>query len=334
MLAEVLDIFYKDTVLDDVAYPAGTVYAVIVPDNGINSIMLEIYALPASNIKKTPLAGEFIHVFQGPGYSTVLVSDNPQYYYDMVLNIKNNIDKNTNSDTYVRIATDATSRINDYKFSQNPNIASNGPQPGISIQEDTISNSPMYEGDTLYEGRLGNKIRLGSTGRDTDLSKYDVTPEYNGIRNQISPITIISNDAGNESYKSGTNITLSSNQQFPTLGYRNPTASLQIVPIRLYNKPQIILNSDRIVINSNADNIILTTDNTVSISTKNWNTDYNTVMNNIESLIQQVQTIVNILNSSAASGFTAAAATTAVTQLIPVNSNLINIRTQLGLMKR
>jgi hypothetical protein len=152
-----------------------------------------------------------------------------------------------------------------------------------------------YEGDVIYEGRWGNSIRLGSTVDNEFLINKNTWSTNNKVTTNGDPIIIIKNGQGNITQEGWTptveniNLNLSSiyltstqkiskineyYNQLPDKGYNvesyissdlNPPISLQE-----YSNPQIILNSDRIVLNSINDNIIINSPiNNIHLSCKN-----------------------------------------------------------------
>tara|TARA_R110001606_G_scaffold53608_1_gene132185 strand:- start:8165 stop:9340 length:1176 start_codon:yes stop_codon:yes gene_type:complete len=150
----------------------------------------------------------------------------------------------------------------------------------------TINPLQPYMGDTLFEGRFGSSIRLSSTNNFLDKfpnSWSNGTPIgdpiiifRNGASPNNSPVRFlpVSEDINTDLssiYQTTTqkiNIELAS-QTFKS--YPTPPIKAQE-----YTSPQIILNSDRIVLNSKSDSIIasalksinLTTGESVNIDTK------------------------------------------------------------------
>jgi hypothetical protein len=132
-----------------------------------------------------------------------------------------------------------------------------------------------FEGDVIHEGRWGNSIRLGSTVKNTPNNWSNV--ETNG-----DPITIIRNGQGSQTNEGwipitedinndDTSIYLTSTQQIPLevssdsyVSYPNnpPTNPNE------YNGKQIILNSGRLIFNSNDDHILLSSAKSINLNSK------------------------------------------------------------------
>jgi hypothetical protein len=128
----------------------------------------------------------------------------------------------------------------------------------------------ILPGDTLFQGRFGNAIRLGS-------SNESINTEWTDSKNSGDPITIISN--GNQSNRESTTTTLSSIYLTSFQRLNNLTLANQsfqaykredepIFP-REYQSPQILLNSDRIVLNAKADSVLISGEKSIGLSTNN-----------------------------------------------------------------
>ena len=61
---------------------------------------------------------------------------------------------------------------------------------------------------------------------------------------------------------------------------------VSIPNISQFNKPQVIINSDRLIFNSKSDNIILSSKKDVAISTSQYTTTINLIISAIETLAQ------------------------------------------------
>ena len=130
--------------------------------------------------------------------------------------------------------------------------------------------------DLIYEGRFGQSLRFGNTSK-TD-SQYKNNWSNNG--EDGNPITILRNGQPTESSNEGwipitenlnndlSSIYLTSTQKLPfSIANENFTSysTPPIVPANYIN-PQIILNSDRIVLNAKQDNILISGEQSVGIS--------------------------------------------------------------------
>ena len=139
-----------------------------------------------------------------------------------------------------------------------------------------------YEGDTIIEGRWGNSIRFGSSINSKDISLIEENTWSDGFGINGDPIIIIRNGQGNRNEngwepivedinKDESSIYLTSNQLLPQINsifsslnnngyYIDSYVSSSMEPptsLQAYNNPQIVLNSDRILLNAVHDSIIL-----------------------------------------------------------------------------
>jgi hypothetical protein len=208
-------------------------------------------ALPLDpNLKNYPLVGEIVMLVDGPSYSTQNISSAGGKYYTGVINIWNNPQQNSpGNDTLGKT------------FVENADI-----RPLLP-----------FEGDYIVQGRKGAGIRFGST-----VPLYSNISEWsrNG-RPDGDPITIMVNgyvttDTGSltpnieEINKEMSSIYMTSTQTIPLI----PGASI-VNPInsslepKQYIFPQVILNSDRVTINSKKDEVLLFAKTNIEISANN-----------------------------------------------------------------
>jgi hypothetical protein len=149
--------------------------------------------------------------------------------------------------------------------------------PSPFTEKNNIHPIISFSGDTIYEGRFGNSIRLGNTF----MSPSEYKNNWSTTGSKGDPITIIRNgqpldssDIGYYPIVEDINKDLSSIYQ----------TSTQVIPIRVatnenynsyvtppispstFSKPQIILNSDRIVINSKSDSILFSSQKSIGLS--------------------------------------------------------------------
>jgi hypothetical protein len=131
-----------------------------------------------------------------------------------------------------------------------------------------------FEGDTIYEGRWGNSLRLGSTVKDQPNN-------WSTTGNNGDPIIILRNgqliDANNEGWipiveninKDISSIYTTSTQQIPLEASSTSYTSYKNNPPTLpnqYSNNQIILNSGRLIFNSTNDHILLSSKKTINLN--------------------------------------------------------------------
>jgi len=135
-----------------------------------------------------------------------------------------------------------------------------------------------FEGDVMQEGRWGNSIRLGSTVSSTPNN-------WSAAGTNGDPITIIRNGQGKQTNEGWLPITedinndessiyLTSNQKIPLktastsyLSYSESGLDAPTIPNE-YEGKQIILNSGRLVFNSNTDSILLSSIKSINFNSK------------------------------------------------------------------
>lgn len=134
----------------------------------------------------------------------------------------------------------------------------------------------LFEGDIVMEGRSGNSIRLSST--INGLTGITKQPTWT-LGNPGDPIMIISNTKKNSSSKGfriedinkdDSSIYLTSTQRIP-LKLAGPTTVTNInigTFTRNLSGKQIIMNSDRIILNAKEKELALSSKNGISITSK------------------------------------------------------------------
>jgi hypothetical protein len=212
-------------------------------------------AIPLNpQIQSIPLIGELIYLVDlpspvsqaGKNKSSTAV----QKYYTNI-NVWNNVQQNA-------LPTSDNSNLG-LTFSENP----------------TIKTLLPFEGDYIVQGRQGNALRFSTT---TKL--YSSLNEWSNIGKDDSPITILTNGFSydpKEKFhvekinKDNSSLYLTSTQQIPLqtdkTGVLNPITNP--IDASKYFNSQAILNSDRIILNSKKDEVMLFAKTNIEISTKN-----------------------------------------------------------------
>jgi hypothetical protein len=202
-----------------------------------------------ANSQDYPLVGELVSLTDGPAATSQVTPNASQKYYLGTINIWNNNQHNSPS-------TDSLGTT----FNENADIR----------------NLLSFQGDRIYQGRKGNGIRFGST-----VSSYSNISEWSSVGNNGDPITILVNGyvttdkkslAPNieEINKELSSIYMTSTQKIPLKPgalITNPVLSSILPPN--YTNPQIILNSDRITLNSKKDDIVLISSGFIELNTDN-----------------------------------------------------------------
>jgi hypothetical protein len=198
-----------------------------------------------------PILGELVYLEDFPSPLTQVSNTSTQKYYIGIINLWGNNQQN---------AQPASDKDNlGVTFVENPNIKS------------LLS----FEGDHIVQGRQGNAIRFSST---TKL--YNNLNEWSNIGNDDSPITLITNGFSYDPKEKfhvekinqdASSIYLTSTQQIPLQTDRTGTLNPLTKPIDAseYFNAQAIINSDRIVLNSKRDEVMIFAKSNIELNTKN-----------------------------------------------------------------
>jgi hypothetical protein len=234
-------------------------------------------AKPLSSFNKIPpLKNELVYIISLPTVSSQNDSSNREYYYTSIISIWNTSAHNANP-FYKNVTPSSTSNktYESVLTSGNPGKVSNTPAT-VNLGANYIDNiigKPLYGymGDCILEGRFNNSIRLGQT------VKKD-TNNWSASGNEGDPITIIRNNlltdkAGNPSTtenidKDSSSVYLTSTQKIKLNPKGENYRSYSSPPdtIAQFNKPQVILASDRLVFCSKNDHILINSAKSVGLS--------------------------------------------------------------------
>jgi len=269
----------------------------------------ESYAIPFfPQISSFPLVNELVLIQKLPGNDMNSNSSNEVYYYISTINLWNSPHHNA----FPNLSTTKIQEQNQDSYDQaeqkNPQLLEN-PMLGVDLNSPTNSTQrtfversnirPLspFPGDVIHQGRWGNSIRFGSTNRTQKQSNPSNNWSKKGITGD--PISIIRNGQPNNLTNKGWVLTTENiNNDLSSL-YLTSTQSIPLIPssqnylshlssfpsVKDFSDPQILLNSNRIVINAKTDSVLLSaknfidlsTTNSVNINTKNFLIDAGTV---------------------------------------------------------
>ena len=205
-----------------------------------------------SQFQYFPLKKELVYIENLPSsISQISNNDAPQKYYINAINIWGNSQQNA-------------------QFDSNKDIL------GITFTNNAkIKNLLSFEGDHIIQGRQGSALRFSST---TKL--FNKLNNWSSIGNEYDPITILTNGFNydpNKKYhveqinEDLSSIYLTSAQILPLqtdkTGVLNPLTN----PINTsdYFNAQVIINSDRVVLNSKRDEVMIFAKSNIELNTKN-----------------------------------------------------------------
>jgi len=220
-----------------------------VDDNFLDKCDIAIPELSTTNYY--PLFQELVILKDLPSSNKKISNTSIKKYYSGPINIWNNPQLNSQFSSDISIAGKT--------FRQNPNV-----RPLLP-----------FEGDYIIPGRQGSALRFSST---TKL--YNNLNQWSSVGSDDSPITILSNglkfDPKKKYYveqinKDDSSIYLTSTQAIPLqiniIGSLNPLTS-PTDPSK-YISSQIILNSDRVTLNSKKDEVMIFAKTNVEVNTNN-----------------------------------------------------------------
>ena len=207
------------------------------------------------SIKNIPLVGELITLIDGPSPSTQYLPSIRGKYYTGIINTWNNPQQNSPINI-----PDANKTF---------------------IESSDIRPLQPFEGDFIIQSRKGSGLRFGTT-----VKKRSNINEWSSIGKDGDPITILVNgyitsDTGSlvpnieEINKEMSSLYMTSTQKIPlTPGASIINPVLSTLPPGDYTNSQIILNSDRITLNSKKDEVLLFAKTNIGL-----NTDNNIILN-------------------------------------------------------
>lgn len=355
MNGEVIDtsMAYKElTDPDGNIYPKGAILVRLTQADKLSTVR-DLVAIPLTPSEyEIPLVGEHVSITTGMSVDTNIDVIRNRYYYSKVLNSTNNAAENIvqgfNNLTAVKSSILSGGIRNTSTSNQRTNTR-------------TLSFLQPFEGDKIFQSRYGSSIRFSTNISDT--TKYTQSPTWSGtVRN--SPILMLTNGIDSTSRnvtqyaiedinKDLSSIYLTSNQLI-NLTTSQPRIAIGNINVNAYTKAQIIVNSNRIVLNAVNDSIILSSKKTVSISTPNWAADMDKMFTQIDTmnrqlvaLTSQVTTLTTLLTTAATAdvtvatsiglpgaGITIAGTAGILSQLSTVTSELSKITATLATLKQ
>jgi hypothetical protein len=264
----------------------GAIYYEILNQSGTGNV--QSFALPYDAQQKTyPLVNEIVLLFSLPNQQMGQNTSNQSYFYLKPLGVWNhphhdaypNLTENNNNQQqntdYQSTENGSVRRVTDGSTDINLNSPVN-PSQNTFIEKADIHPLMPYMGDSLFEGRHGQSLRFGSTAK----SKSEINNNWSSTGNNGDPITILRNGQPTKVSNEGwipivenisqdlSSIYLTSYQKIPFSIANENFISYTIPPTTpaQYANPQIIFNSDRIVINAKNDSVLISGQNSVGIS--------------------------------------------------------------------
>jgi hypothetical protein len=264
----------------------GTISGEKVNSKGILTGKIYSDIRPADPYKKSfPLVNEYVRV----KYVIAPNSVGGQFVYEGPISLYGAVSPNVNPNptplinpvpasqqlNYTQVESGAYNVQNNTLVTLDFNSISN-PDRATFVEKSNIHPLLPYAGDIIYEGRWGNSLRLGSTAKITG----NFPNTWSSFGENGNPITILRNGQDPNSSTFGaepiveniskdlSSLYLTSYQKIPFsianenfVSYTTPPT----LPAQFAN-PQIILNSDRVVINAKTDSILISGQTSVGLS--------------------------------------------------------------------
>lgn len=239
-------------------------------------------AYPASsNVKNFPIINEIVTIYS----SIDPITNQPKFiYYEPVSTFGSAAPNNSAKSKpfqnltppsqqldYTQINAGAVN-IADPEFNQSSNVTDNNE----FVEKGNIHPLLPFEGDIIYEGRWGNSLRFGSTTK----TKGSYQNSWSSFGEKGDPIFILRNGQNPNSSNFGaepiieniktdlSSIWLTSTQKIPFSLANENFYSYSTTPITpsSFTLPQIILHSDRIILNAKSDSVLISGQKSVGLS--------------------------------------------------------------------
>lgn len=235
------------------------------------------------NITNYPLKNELIYIFNLPNPDVQNNINKQSSYYICPINIWNSPHHNAIPNIFNRSDIPASQK-QDYQQTEKGlvrRVQDGSTEINLGntfIEKSNIKPLTKFEGDFIIEGRFGNSIRFGSTviSGSQPLNNWS-TGSKNG-----DPIIILRNGQDPNAGSVGYLPTEENPNTDPSAVYLTSTQKLEIslpsaypsykssndapIATNQYNKPQILIKSGRLVLNSSEDHILIRSDKSINLS--------------------------------------------------------------------
>lgn len=263
--------------------------------NGIGTIFFELdrVLIDSTGIAKPlfpqtsayPLVNELILLFKLPNNNIGKNTAEESYYYINMISLWNHPHHNAypnpiskklpdyQQKDYQQTEAGSVRRVTDESTEIDLNSPINPSQATFKERTDIHPLLP-FAGDVIYQGRWGNSIRFGSTAKPASAESLNDWSEA-GVNGD--PLTIMRNGQPSTSTDEGwvpitenintdlSSIYQTSTQQIP-IEVKNLNYSSYSTPPEApdnYSKPQVIINSDRLIFNAKSDHILLSAEKSI-----------------------------------------------------------------------
>ena len=253
------------------------------------------YPLDA-NIKRIPLLGESVILISALGPEASGGSRRNIQYYLQPTSVQNNVHNNALPKGANPVGAASAQGSISSAAAGNPNITKRDSDSDLGagfVERTDVGSLQPFLGDVLIEGRFGHSLRFGYTPEGTNTTK---TPEWSSS-NPDDPITILSNgrkepgefnkfiiETADDDLSS---IYLTSSQKIK-LTTSQTNLGLGVDAQSQFDKPSVIITSDRVLLDSKKDYVILSGKKDIINATPNWAMEMDKMFTILEGLIQQL----------------------------------------------
>lgn len=218
-----------------------------------------------TTIKQLPLIGELVVVYdiQGNKYYSRQVPIGKRLQQNSMLNLNRRLNKREEDALQQAITSGVEFSLEKHKF-------------GTYFKPDSrVRQLLHFEGDTIIEGRMGHSIRFGSSKSDPStngLAPNIILRAGQATGAEIGPTTSKSKYGAilEDINKDVSSIWMVSDQTIPFIPSTEQAGSFvrSIVPKapQKFDKAQIIINSDRVVLNAKKESVMLFSNSQINLN--------------------------------------------------------------------
>ena len=250
----------------------------------------EHYAFPADpNRMPIPLYGEQVLCFSQPdGKATK--SGESKWYYSQVVNTHGNV-----NNAVLPFLQDKGTEEGDYGANAIVKTSAGGLPSQLSFAEQDITFIQPFQGDTNLPDRFGSILRFSSTHLKSELIPYLKKPFWEGAKKGDPFVSLTCGVKDARSGKSvdkyyaienpeedSSFIYLTSSQKIPKFKFAQDNVGVDVLKLSKYDKPQVIIGSDRLIFNARKDELVLVSKKDVKIATPAWQADMDELFTQLE----------------------------------------------------
>ena len=323
---------------------SGTIQEVNLKDDDVNilysikvlmrsgrGVLIEAFPLDV-NVKRIPVLGEQVIVIKSQSPESDPKKTRSKNYYLHPVPVQLNVHNNSMPKAH---SVFATTSGGDYSSTSTGTPNSEGGDSSVGfgdgfVERTDVGSLQPFLGDLLIEGRFGHSLRFGYSPDGADTTK---DPSWNSSTPE-DPITILSNgrkSAGSYNKFIIENVDEDLSSIWLTSSQKVKLTASNKLPGDVdaqskFDKPSIILNSNRVVLNSKTDWVVLSGAKSVALATPTWAMDMDKLFTIIEGLIQQVAD----LTSAKATFATGVGPTGPATNVADVTKLLTDLKKMVG----